>query len=105
LELSGVHADALMPLERAYKTDGIAGYRRAEAELLESQSKSTYVPAVMIAMDYAAVGDADAAFAWLQKAYAERSGWLLELKLDPAWDRIRSDPRFDALLARLHPSQ
>jgi hypothetical protein len=39
--------------------------------------------------------------AWLNKAYDERSGWLLELKTDPVWDNIRAEPRVDDLRKRV----
>ena len=42
------------------------------------------------------------ALAWLEKAYQERSGGLRYLKMDPRYDPLRSDPRFQDLLRRLH---
>ena len=43
----------------------------------------------------------DDAFAWLDKAFDERSHWLVWLRPDPRWKIIRDDPRFDALIERL----
>jgi hypothetical protein len=38
-------------------------------------------------------------------AYAERSGWLLELKIDPSWHKLRDDSRFEALQRKIqHPA-
>jgi TolB-like protein/Tfp pilus assembly protein PilF len=54
-----------------------------------------------IAMIYARLGENDKAFVWLEKAYDERAGWLIELKVEPAWENIRSDPRFQDLLRRI----
>jgi hypothetical protein len=54
-------------------------------------------------MDFAMLGEKDRAFEWLEKAYEDRSGWLLELKLDPEWDNLRGDPRFDELRKRIVP--
>ena len=38
---------------------------------------------------------------WLEKAFQERSGWMLHLKVDPRLDPLRSDPRFQGLLRRV----
>ncbi len=54
-----------------------------------------------IATIHAALGEKDLAFEWLQKAYEDRSGWLVYLKIDPMFDPLRSDPRFTDLLRRV----
>jgi hypothetical protein len=56
--------------------------------------------AMDIAFAYAALGDKDQAFAWLDKA-VERRDLVIFLKYDPNSDRLQSDPRFDALIRRL----
>jgi hypothetical protein len=40
-------------------------------------------------------------FVWLQKAYAEHSSDLTALKVDPTYDPLRSDPRFQAVLHKM----
>jgi hypothetical protein len=47
------------------------------------------------------LGNADSAFEWLDKAVADRSNWLVWLKLDPRFGSLRGQPRFDALLRRV----
>jgi hypothetical protein len=42
-----------------------------------------------------------AAIVWLEKAYKERSDFLLVLKVDPLFDGLRPDPRFQDLLRRI----
>jgi hypothetical protein len=39
-------------------------------------------------------GQKDVAFEWFDKAFDERSNWLVWLRVDPRWNAIRSDPRF-----------
>jgi hypothetical protein len=56
---------------------------------------------VAFATVYAALGNADAAFEWVDRAYAERRGWLAYLKVEPMLDPLRTDPRFLRLLERL----
>jgi len=59
---------------------------------------------VEIAQAFIALGDADRAFEWLDRAYEEREGHvggLTYIKLDPVYGPIRSDPRFAALLKKM----
>jgi hypothetical protein len=50
---------------------------------------------------YAALGERDTAFEYLERAFEERDPMLLAVKVDPACDPLRSDPRFDELLRRI----
>jgi len=54
-----------------------------------------------IALIYTALGEKDTAFAWLAKAVAEHSTWLVYSKWEPRLDPLRSDPRFQDLLRRI----
>ncbi|HEX5411317.1 MAG TPA: winged helix-turn-helix domain-containing protein [Terriglobia bacterium] len=51
---------------------------------------------------YVSLGDRDQAFAWLEKGLAEYNGQMSLLKVDPALDPLRSDPRFQELLRRMN---
>jgi adenylate cyclase len=55
----------------------------------------------LLAWVYAALGDKDDAFYWLEKAYQERTGKLYLLKVHPLADPLRDDPRFTDLLRRI----
>jgi eukaryotic-like serine/threonine-protein kinase len=80
------------------------GQRQEALQILEqlaASSKQRYTPAQAFAIVYTGLGDKDQAFAWLDKAYEERSNRLAYLKVEPTWDPIRSDPRFDELLRRI----
>ena len=50
---------------------------------------------------YVGLGNKDQAIAWLEKAYEERSTGFYLLKVDPMWDPLRSDPRFQDLQRRI----
>ena len=50
---------------------------------------------------YAALGNEDEAFAWLDKAYGNRDDHLPMIKVDPAMGNLRSDPRFTEMVARV----
>ena len=66
----------------------------------QAAAKERPVSAVDLARLQAQVGNVDEAFRTLDLALAERSPGLLHLKVDRAWDRIRPDPRFGALVRR-----
>ena len=53
-----------------------------------------------MALVHAGLGDREAVFEWLDKAYDARDVHLIYLPVDAKWDPYRSDPRFAALLAR-----
>jgi Flp pilus assembly protein TadD len=52
-------------------------------------------------MAYIGMRDNDQAFFWLEKAYAQHSNTMITLKVDPLYDPLRSDPRFQDLLQRV----
>ena len=56
---------------------------------------------VSIATIYVALGDTDAAFEWLERAYQRRSQGLPQIRVDAFLDPLRSDPRFQDLLRRI----
>ncbi len=96
--LSGVSTYALARLGHAY---GVAGKRREAQKVLNELndlSKQKYVSSYDIALIYVGLGEKEQAFAWLEKAYHERS--MEFLKVDPQLDPLRSDPRFVELLRR-----
>jgi tetratricopeptide (TPR) repeat protein len=114
----GKHPEALAALKEANRiNDGpqtlaslghayaVAG-RRVEAQKvikeLEERARQRYISPYDVATIYAGLGDAEQALSWLEKAYEDRSGWLgLWLKVDPKFDRLRRDPRFQDLLRRV----
>jgi hypothetical protein len=49
---------------------------------------------------YVGMNDKDHAFQWLEKAYSQHSNLLVTLKVDPLYDPLRSDERFQKLLQR-----
>jgi eukaryotic-like serine/threonine-protein kinase len=79
--------------------------RRDEAEAilsrLEDESRRHYVRAEILAMGHAAIGDMDAAFACLERAWRQRSAGLIYLNLDPGYQPLRGDPRFGDLVRRI----
>src|SRR5262249_2269244 len=109
--------DGLPELRRAVELSGRApvylaalGYGLAVAHR-ENEARSVlrelgglrrvrYVSSADIARVHVGLSDRDAAFRWLDKAYAERSDAFVSLMVDPRLDALRSDPRFAALARR-----
>jgi tetratricopeptide (TPR) repeat protein len=54
-----------------------------------------------VALTYAALGDKDKTFLWLEKAYAAKSSFVTTLKFWPVFDPIRSDARYTDLVRRV----
>ena len=83
---------------------GVSG-RRDDAHRvlrdLQALSSRKYVTPYGVALVYAGLGDTASAFDWLDRAVADRSNWLVWLKLDPRFANLHGNPRFDALLARI----
>jgi tetratricopeptide (TPR) repeat protein len=72
----------------------------AAAELL-SLSESRFVTSYGVALIYAGLNEKEAAFHWLERAFAERSHWLVWLPLDPRWANLHADPRFSVLVRQM----
>jgi TolB-like protein len=82
----------------------VAGRRSEASEILErlrEAQQTSYVPAYHLALGYAGLGDKDAAFAQLARACDERDPGLINLAVEPRLTPLRSDVRFQHLLAEL----
>jgi hypothetical protein len=69
---------------------------------LAARAKERYVPSYQVALVYAGLGDKDKAFESLEAAFEERSTLLTYLKMDPRFDPLRGDARFQSMLRRLN---
>ena len=82
-----------------------AGRKREAAAVasdLTANFKAHFVCPFEIGMTYLYLGKKDEAFAWIEKAYEERSICIPSIKYDPRLDPIRSDPRLQAIIARVN---
>jgi TolB-like protein/DNA-binding winged helix-turn-helix (wHTH) protein len=79
--------------------------RRALQRLEQTKRYRNLDLAPMLAVAYAGVNDKDEAIGWLQKAYSEHSTAVMSLKVDPAYDALRTDKRFQDLMRRVGLAQ
>jgi eukaryotic-like serine/threonine-protein kinase len=87
-------------LGHAYALAGeVYGARRALAELGEL-ARRQYVSAYYFAVVHLGLGRPEEALKWLEKAYEERAGFIVYLKVEPLFDALRADARFEDLLRR-----
>jgi TolB-like protein/DNA-binding winged helix-turn-helix (wHTH) protein/Tfp pilus assembly protein PilF len=79
--------------------------RTAEAhyalDRLLAQNRAREIDPIVVSVAYLGLRDRSHALDWLEKAYQEHSFSLTALKVDPTWDLLRSEPRFQELLRRM----
>ncbi len=97
---SGATEEEIARMHEVYRTSGAAGVQVWAAERLIGISRERYVNPRLIAIWYALAGD-DRAFEWLERACDERAGTIVWLNTDMRFVKLRSDPRFDSLVARM----
>jgi hypothetical protein len=73
--------------------------RRALKEFLEIAKRRAVDPGAMVAA-YLGTGEKDKALDWLERAYSQHSNVMTYLKVEPEFDSLRGDPRFQDLLHR-----
>jgi tetratricopeptide (TPR) repeat protein len=101
IERIGEHPGLVALLAQAH---GLAGRKEEAREAygrLEERARRAPIFPDYRALVHAALGENDEAFEWLEKALEERCWVLVFLRVDPAYQNLRSDPRFDALTERI----
>ncbi|HEX4919105.1 MAG TPA: tetratricopeptide repeat protein, partial [Candidatus Bathyarchaeia archaeon] len=101
VKLSSESTVSLATLGQAYASAGQKDDAARILNRLQERSKKQYVPSYWLALVKMSMGDLDDAMNWLERAYHERSSWLVWANVEPRFDSLRSDPRFQALLARI----
>ena len=85
----------------------VAGDRQRAETLrreIEAASSKRYVAPYHLALIAAGLGENAEAMRWLERAYEDRSGWMMFLPVEPEFDGMRTVPEFQRLLARVKPN-
>ncbi len=88
-------------LREAYRKSGAKGYWQKQLDLWTEDRRQHYVDTYDAARFSARLGDKDQAMAWLQKGYDERVEGMVFLKVEPDFDDLQADPRFQELVQRV----
>jgi TolB-like protein/Flp pilus assembly protein TadD len=101
--LPGSPTAFLLPYMHAVLLERAEAMRLLQALDLEAPGRPTRLGhnSLYVACAYAALGEKDEAFRWLEWAYADRSPAILLVNAERAFDPLRSDPRFAALVRRI----
>ncbi|HEY6147872.1 MAG TPA: hypothetical protein VIZ69_09245 [Thermoanaerobaculia bacterium] len=81
-------------------SEAVRRFDRRMLERLDERRAVLTIPATPYTLLHAALGDRDQTIAWLERAYADRDPVLLLVRVHPAFDSIRGDPRLEPLLRR-----
>ena len=101
LDLSAHSVIRLASMGHAYAVSGDREGALRILKELKQRSGQEYLSPYYLALIHAGLGENRQALDWLEKAYDERSAVMVFLKVDPRFDRMRSDPGFANLLRRV----
>jgi hypothetical protein len=100
-KLPGGLAPATAELGYVYAISGQRPLAQEMLRELEGLASREHIDPYYIAVAHLGLDQLDDTFAWLDKAFEERSFWLISLNVEPKFDRVRQDPRFVAMQRRL----
>ena len=101
VQLSGNSAYMRAHLAYGYAVAGDRAQAEAMRHELQRESEGRYLAPYHMALIAAGLRETDEAVRWLEKAFADRSGWLMFLPVEPEFDAIRQAPGFQRLLTRV----
>ena len=104
-QAAGRAPSGLGELARGYAAAGRHPEARATLTALLEVAQQRYVEADLLARAYEALGETDRAIAWLEQGFEERAVKMVLIGVDPQYDRLRGDTRFQNLVRRLHLPQ
>ncbi|HEV2176342.1 MAG TPA: protein kinase [Terriglobia bacterium] len=118
-EQKGMYEEAVAQLKKGFNTSraifgvlwaalghvyAVSGNLTEARKLLEESkqiAREGYFPASSIAIIHAGMGEIEQALDWLERAYEERSTWLIFLQVYPVWDALRAQPRFQKVARQM----
>ena len=99
-DVSGGNSEAIAHIVYALAKAGKQKEARMTLDELKKRAAERYVPPYAFALSYNGLGETDEAIAWMEKGLKERDVKMTLLLVDPKWNNLRSDPRFQDVLRR-----
>lgn len=99
--LSGAGPLSHGTLAYALARQGRAAEADAIRDSLEERSTREYVSPVALATAWLGTSEPERALDWIEKAHADRRGWVVYLNVNPIFDPVRASDRFQALVRRM----
>lgn len=116
--MRGQHNEAIAEFEKVrnvapnyYPAIAMTGFcyarlaRKADAEKVLEQllrlSKERHISTYNLVAIYIGLGDVEKALDWLWKGYEERAVYLIDLKIDPLFAKLRNHPRYQSLVSEM----
>lgn len=97
----GDSKELMEDLQAAYRAGGHEGGLRWLITWREEWARSGILPSAALALDYAKLGEKEKALTWLERAYEAHTRDLIYLNVEPQYDPIRDDPRFQEVVRRI----
>ena len=98
---AGLRPEQVASLRQAYARSGWNGYWQKRLDIATADAKRQPVQAVLLAQICAHLGKKDQALQFLERAYEDHDMPLVFLNVDPVWEGLRAEPRFQDLLRRI----
>ena len=100
-ELFGMDSKKVTELREAIGKSGAQGYWKRTLENYKETARSNYAPSVLVAATCVRLNDKECALEWLEKGFEERDDLMINLKVEPVFDRLRMEPRYQELVRRV----
>lgn len=101
VSLSSKSTETMCGLAQAYAAAGLKSPATKIIRELDAQADRRYVSPYLTSKIFACLGDSERAFACLEQAQRECNPDLIELKVEPVFDVLRANSRYEALVNRL----
>jgi TolB-like protein/Tfp pilus assembly protein PilF len=102
IRLNGISEEEISEFNDIYRAEGYVGYLKYSIDkMIKNAHDPDYLPWYALAIKYTWIGEVSLAIECLEKAADERSFFITPLAVDPLWDSLRSDPKFNQLLDRM----
>jgi serine/threonine protein kinase/Flp pilus assembly protein TadD len=88
-----------------YAQAGKRGEAMGLLDQLKREAKHKYISPTNMALIYEGLGEREQTLDWLERAYEERVGLLIYLRVEPAFEDLKGDPRFERLLQKIETDQ